>query len=125
MRVRVTGRNVIMMIKEKLFSIDEDGNISIVTQNGTEKRIGSFIKLMERRDKQLAGIEKAKVSGKYKGRKPTALIQKDAIIKSRLEGKPVEDICKSLAISRASVFRVLKQAGVKANRLYVISKRLN
>jgi len=67
--------------------------------------------LMER---QLDGIKKAKEEGKYKGRVPTARRQASKIEAMRREGHRAEDIAKALSISRASVFRVLRQAGLTA-----------
>jgi DNA invertase Pin-like site-specific DNA recombinase len=56
------------------------------------------------------GIAKAKADGKYKGRAPTAMRQAAQVVKLKAEGLKAEEIAIRLKISRASVFRVLKQA---------------
>src|SRR5262249_11246109 len=61
-------------------------------------------------ERQREGIAKAQREGKYKGRVPTARRQTDKVIELKKQGKKVEEIAAALAISRASVFRVLKGA---------------
>lgn len=61
-------------------------------------------------ERQREGIAKAKVEGKYKGRAPTARSKAEDVIRLRKEGKSPMDIVKTVGISRASVFRILKEA---------------
>ena len=58
-------------------------------------------------ERQREGVAKAKVEGKYKGRKPTARAKSDDIIKLAGEGVKRDDIAKRLGIGVASVYRVL------------------
>lgn len=60
-------------------------------------------------ERQREGIAKAKAEGKYKGRAPTARNQADIVLSMKAEGKKVADIQSALGISRASVFRILKE----------------
>jgi DNA invertase Pin-like site-specific DNA recombinase len=65
-------------------------------------------------ERQKAGIAKAKAEGKYKGRVPTARRQANAIAEMRRAGHRPDAIAEALSISRASVFRQLRQAGLTA-----------
>ena len=57
-------------------------------------------------ERQREGIAKAKAEGKYKGRKPTVMLQKDDIKRLKDEGVGATEIAKRLNIGRASVYRV-------------------
>ena len=59
-------------------------------------------------ERQKEGIAKAKAAGKYKGRKPTARAKTDAILDLKEQGVGVSEITKKLGISRASVYRILR-----------------
>ncbi|MDR6755194.1 DNA invertase Pin-like site-specific DNA recombinase [Mycoplana sp. BE70] len=61
-------------------------------------------------ERQREGIAKAKAEGKYKGRAPTARSKADEVLRMKAEGKAVAQIVAELGVSRASVFRVLKEA---------------
>ncbi|WP_394173471.1 recombinase family protein [Thalassotalea litorea] len=60
-----------------------------------------------RKERQAAGIAKAKAEGKYKGR-PVKYSYED-IISLKNDGKSVAQITKQLGCSRTSVYRVLNQ----------------
>nr|CAD6603990.1 recombinase family protein [Rhizobium sp. TCK] len=61
-------------------------------------------------ERQREGIAKAKAEGKYKGRARTARSKAEDVIRLRNEGVSPMDIVKTVGISRASVFRILKEA---------------
>ncbi len=60
-------------------------------------------------ERQREGIAKAKAEGKYKGRKPTARAKSTEVVKLKAEGKTADAIAEALEISRASVFRILRE----------------
>lgn len=60
-------------------------------------------------ERQREGIAKAKAEGKYAGRQPTARRKAEEVMRLRAEGQSANDITKALGISRASVFRILKE----------------
>ncbi|WP_266034791.1 recombinase family protein [Brucella intermedia] len=60
-------------------------------------------------ERQREGIAKAKAQGKYAGRQPTARRKADDVMRMKAEGKSANDIVKLLGISRASVFRIIKE----------------
>lgn len=62
-------------------------------------------------ERQREGIAKAKQDGKYKGRAPTARAKSDDVIRLKGEGLTGDAIAAKLGIGRASVFRILRDAG--------------
>jgi DNA invertase Pin-like site-specific DNA recombinase len=63
-------------------------------------------------ERQREGVAKAKAEGKYKGRKPTARAKSaDVIAKFKADQRP-SDIAKAVGIGRASVYRILNNAGL-------------
>ena len=58
------------------------------------------------RERQRAGVAKAKEDGKYKGRKPTARNQADGFKVLHNAGIGREQVMEQLGISRASYFRL-------------------
>jgi DNA invertase Pin-like site-specific DNA recombinase len=62
-------------------------------------------------ERQREGIAKAKAAGKYKGRKPTARAKTDDVIALRAQGLGPTVIARRLGIGRASVYRILADAG--------------
>lgn len=60
-------------------------------------------------ERQRHGIEKAKVDGKYKGRKPTAMNKAGDIMELKKKGLNNDQIAKLTGIGIASVYRILKQ----------------
>lgn len=64
-----------------------------------------------RRERQAVGIAEAKRRGVYIGRKPgTTKAKPERAVKLREKGLSVEEICKSLGVSRNTVFVYLRQA---------------
>ena len=61
-------------------------------------------------ERQREGIAKAKAAGRYKGRKPTARAKTADVLRMKAEGKSVREITEATDISRASIFRILKDA---------------
>lgn len=59
-------------------------------------------------ERQLEGIAKAKLAGKYKGRVPTARRQADQVRALKANGLKVAEIVEKVGISRASVYRCLE-----------------
>lgn len=60
------------------------------------------------RERQSAGIAKAKQAGRYKGRKPTAMQKADRVLELNAEGLTRQKIAAELDIGVASVYRILK-----------------
>lgn len=63
-------------------------------------------------ERQREGIAKAKVDGKYQGRPRTAMCQAGEVARLRAAGMMPTEIARRLSISRVSVYRALKEAGV-------------
>jgi DNA invertase Pin-like site-specific DNA recombinase len=64
-----------------------------------------------RRERQAAGIAEAKKKGKYKGRKVgTTKAKPERALALRAKGLKVDEIARSLGVSRNTVFRYLEQA---------------
>lgn len=62
-------------------------------------------------ERQREGIAKAKADGKYLGRVPTAQRQAADVTRLKAEGVKPNEIAQRLKISRASVYRILSEAG--------------
>lgn len=60
------------------------------------------------RERQAAGIAKAKQAGRYKGRKPTAMAKTDEVLALNAHGLTRQKIADQLGIGVASVYRILK-----------------
>ena len=60
------------------------------------------------RERQAAGIAKAKQAGHYKGRKPTAMAKTDEALALNAQGLTRQKIADQLGIGVASVYRILK-----------------
>jgi len=61
-------------------------------------------------ERQIEGIQKAKILGKYKGRAPTAQRMKPEIDALMAQRVGATEIAKRLGISRASVYNVIRAA---------------
>lgn len=61
-------------------------------------------------ERQREGIAKAKAEGKYKGRKPTAMSQAEAVQQLASEGLTRAAIAQRLGVSERSVYRAMKAA---------------
>ena len=59
-------------------------------------------------ERQREGIARAKAEGKYKGRKPTAMMQAARVKELKGAGLGATEIAVELGIARASVYRALK-----------------
>lgn len=59
-------------------------------------------------ERQKIGVAKAKAEGRYRGRVPTARRQTSRVIDLRASGLGPSAIAASLSISRASVYRILR-----------------
>jgi DNA invertase Pin-like site-specific DNA recombinase len=66
------------------------------------------------KERQREGIADAKAAGRYKGRKPTARAKAADAVKLFKDGKRVSEVAKALNIGRASVYRALEDAGLRA-----------
>ncbi len=62
------------------------------------------------KERQRAGIAKAKAEGRYKGRAPTARAKAPEVLRLKAEGRTVAEIAKTVGISRASIYRALNEA---------------
>jgi DNA invertase Pin-like site-specific DNA recombinase len=63
-------------------------------------------------ERQREGVAKAKREGKYRGRVPTARAKTDDVIAKFKANQRPSDIAKSVGIGRASVYRILNDAGL-------------
>jgi DNA invertase Pin-like site-specific DNA recombinase len=66
------------------------------------------------KERQREGIADAKAAGRYKGRKPTARAKAADAVKLFREGRRVSQVAQQLGIGRASVYRALADAGLRA-----------
>jgi DNA invertase Pin-like site-specific DNA recombinase len=63
-------------------------------------------------ERQREGVAKARIAGKYKGRAPTARAKSEDVIAQYKADQRPADIAKSIGIGRASVYRILNEAGL-------------
>jgi DNA invertase Pin-like site-specific DNA recombinase len=61
-------------------------------------------------ERQREGIAKAKAEGKYKGRKPTAMVKSEEVLRLLSEGHGATEVAKRTGIGRASVYRIKNEA---------------
>lgn len=87
------------------------------TRNPTSKLVFTILGAVAEWERQIMlerqreGIAKAKADGKYQGRAPTARRQSADVMQLRAEGVAPSDIAKRLGIGRASVYRIMAEAG--------------
>lgn len=96
-------------------------NLNLDTSTASGKlMVNMFVSIAEfERDlmleRQKEGIAKAKAEGKFKGRVPTAARQSAKIRELKAAGRSVPEIMAETKVSRASVFRILKELKEAAN----------
>lgn len=93
----------------------DQGSVDTTTSNGRLmlNMLAAFaeFELDIRKERQREGIDKAKARGVYRGR-PTSL-PRDQVKALRDEGLGATDIAKRLGMGRASVYRLLKEDGLR------------
>lgn len=62
-------------------------------------------------ERQREGIQKAKLAGKYTGRKPTATLKRDDVVELLARGAKPLQIASELQISKSSVYRLIGEMG--------------
>jgi len=72
-------------------------------------------------ERQAEGIAKAKVAGKYMGRKPTAMAKGSEVMELLAQGKTKESVAEQLGIGVASVYRIAKANLASPGNLYVFT----
>lgn len=103
--------DIVDTLKEKKASLEIlDQKIDTSTASGTAflQMLGVFAEFETnlRKERQMAGITRAKSEGKYNGRKPT--IPRERVRALHKQGLGASAIAKELGIGRASVYRLLK-----------------
>lgn len=61
-------------------------------------------------ERQRAGIARAKMEGKYRGRAPTARTKAPEVRRLKAEGRTIPEIVAATGVSRASVYRAINEA---------------
>jgi DNA invertase Pin-like site-specific DNA recombinase len=72
-------------------------------------------------ERQREGIAKAQSQGKYKGRKPTARAKAGEIQALLEAGVTPTEVARKLSVGRSSVYRIVAEKGLKAQRSYARS----
>ena len=103
-------QNICKEISDKgasLAVLDQHVDTSTAAGKAFFQMLGVFAEFENniRRERQMAGIEKAKAAGKYKGRKRT--VQPPQAKKLEADGLNISQIAKHLGASRAAVYRAL------------------
>lgn len=89
------------------------GGMAVDTKSPSGKMILTMFAAMGQFERELMlerqreGIAKAKLEGKYTGRKPTAAAKTQEVLRLATENVGASEIAKRLCISRASVYRAL------------------
>jgi DNA invertase Pin-like site-specific DNA recombinase len=63
-------------------------------------------------ERQREGIRKARESGKYRGRVPTARRQAAAVLQLVAQGRRPAEVCQALRISESSYYRIIRNASL-------------
>jgi DNA invertase Pin-like site-specific DNA recombinase len=106
-------QDIVRIIKSKgayLQATDQPIDTSTAAGKAFLDMLGVFAEFETnlRKERQLEGIAKAKLDGRYKGRKPS--VNSELVNKLKLAGKTPTQIAKELNIGRASVYRALSEA---------------
>jgi DNA invertase Pin-like site-specific DNA recombinase len=89
------------------------------TTNATSKLILTVLaataqwEISINRERQMEGVKRARLEGKYKGRQPTARVKSEQVIALSQQGTGAIAIATQLGISRASVYRILANEPVE------------
>ena len=89
------------------------GGTAVDTSNPTGKLILNLMSSVAQfewemmLERQREGIAKAKVDGKYKGRKPTARAKTDRVKLGLDQGVSKAQICRDLQKSKTSLYRII------------------
>ena len=62
-------------------------------------------------ERQREGISRAKALGKYKGRKPTAMLQRQEVLDLLAQGFGRRETAVRLGLSERSIYRIIKKYG--------------
>ena len=63
-------------------------------------------------ERQREGIQRAKLAGKYKGRKPTARAKSAEVLELLASGMNATDVARTTGIARRSVYRIKDAAAM-------------
>lgn len=102
--------SIVKTLEEKGASLEIlDQRIDTSTASGKAflQMLGVFAEFETnlRKERQLAGIAKAKAEGKYRGKQP--IIDPEQVKKLKADGMGATTIARELGIGRASVYRIL------------------
>ena len=61
-------------------------------------------------ERQREGIQRARLAGKYKGRKPTARAKSEEVLELLASGMRATDVARTMGIGRRSVYRIKERA---------------
>lgn len=110
--------NIVRVLEEKSVSLRvlDFGGGALDTASPTGRMLLTLMaaiaefELSLMKERQKVGVAKAKAEGRYKGRAPTARRQGARVIELRASGVRASDIASTLAISRASVYRIISES---------------
>ena len=67
-------------------------------------------------ERQREGIDRARLQGQYKGRKPTARNRTPEVLGAYKSGRTIAQIVRDIGIGRASVYRILDANGLRPKK---------